>query len=281
MMKTILLCCFAAVFFGQVKASVEYRLERDLPYREVEGEDPDSVYLRQQCRLDVYAPVGAEGFATIIWFHGGGLTGGEKYIPTYLKEKGIGIVSVEYRLSPHAPLPAFLEDAAAATAWVFEHIASYGGDSTKIFISGHSAGAYLAAMVGMDARWLEPYGHSPMELAGVVPVSGQVSTHFTVKRLRGDSGPELRVVVDEYAPLTYASKDLPPICLIVGDRKIEYRNRVEENELLATSLRNLGHPNVEFHEMGGLDHNTVVDGASIILVGYVRKMVREAANSGT
>ena len=133
------------------------------------------------------------------------------------------------------------------------------------FCPGHSAGGYLSAMIGMDARWLRPHGFSNLQLAGIAPISGQVTTHFHVKKLLGDSGPELRPLIDEFAPLYHSAGNLPPICLILGDRALEYKNRVEENALLAVSLKNLGHPHVEFYEMGGLDHGTVGEGGLIPL----------------
>jgi len=178
---------------------------------------------------------------------------------------------VGYRLSPKVKHPGYLEDAAAATAWVLSNIAQYGGDSNKVFVSGHSAGGYLSAMIGMDARWLKPHGFSNLRLAGIAPISGQVTTHFHVKKLLGDSGPELRPLIDEFAPLYHSAGNLPPICLILGDRALEYKNRVEENALLAVSLKNLGHPHVEFYEMGGLDHGTVGEGGLIPLRNFIRR----------
>jgi acetyl esterase/lipase len=250
------------------------RTETGIYYRPSDEALPADDYRHEQCQLDLYIPEGESGFATVIWLHGGGLTGGKRYFPD-LKGQGLALAAVGYRLSPRAELPAFLEDTAAATAWVLDHIVEYGGDPDKVFIAGHSAGGYLAAMIGMDPRWLAPYGYAPNDLAGIIPVSGQMSTHFRVKKLRGDEGPEFRVVVDEYAPMTYASKDLPPVCLILGDRKIEYRNRVEENDLFATSLRNLGHPQVEFYEMGGLNHGTVLKGAWILIPDFIKRTVKQ------
>ena len=142
-----------------------------------------------------------------------------------------------------------------------------------------TAGGYLAAMVGMEPRWLAAHGFSHRQLAGLIPVSAQVTTHFKVKQLRGDTGPEYRVVVDEYAPLHHASRDLPPICLIVGDRRIEYKNRVEENDLFAVSLRNLGHTAVEFHEMGGLDHGGVRRGSWLIIPGFIKRTLAPASTT--
>lgn len=251
--------------------------ERNISYLDETALASADTYRREQCRLDLRLP-DQPGFATVIWFHGGGLTGGQRFFPA-IKDDRIGLVAVSYRLSPAASHPAYLEDAAAAVAWTLRHIAERGGDPTKVFVAGHSAGGYLAAMIGLDPRWLAAHGRSPRELAGLGLVSAQVSTHFLVKKLRGDTGPELRPIVDEFAPLYHVAKDLPPICCILGDRAIEYKNRVEENVLFATSLRNLGHPFVELHEMGGLDHGTVVDGAAIVLPAFIHRALASRAAS--
>lgn len=227
-------------------------------------------YQRAQCRLDLRYPADRKGFATVVWFHGGGLQHGRRHF-IELKDPSIAVAAVGYRLSPKVKHPGYLEDAAAATAWVLSNIAQYGGDSNKVFVSGHSAGGYLSAMVGMDARWLSPHGFSNLQLAGIAPISGQVTTHFHVKKLLGDSGPELRPLIGEFAPLFHSASNLPPVCLITGDRALEYKNRVEENALLAVSLKNLGHPRVEFYEMGGLDHGTVGEGGLIPLRNFIRR----------
>lgn len=230
-------------------------------------------YQISQCRLDLRYPANRPGFATVVWFHGGGLTGGGRHF-IELKRPEVAIAAVGYRLSPKVAHPGYLEDAAAATAWVIRNIAQYGGDSNKVFVAGHSAGGYLSAMIGMDPRWLAARGISNLQLAGLIPVSGQVTTHFHVKKMRGDTGPEYRPIIDEFAPLYHSASNLPPICLILGDRNIEYKNRVEENALLAVSLKNLGHQHVEFYEMGGLNHGTVGEGGMILLRNFVEKYSR-------
>jgi acetyl esterase/lipase len=242
----------------------------NVPYYSEDARSNADNYQKEQCRLDLRYPTNKPGFATVVWFHGGGLTKGRRHFID-LKDPSIAIAAVGYRLSPKVAHPGYLEDAAAATAWVVKNIAQYGGDSNKVFVSGHSAGGYLSAMIGMDAKWLEAHGVSNHQLAGLAPISGQVTTHFHVKKLRGDTGPEYRPIIDEFAPLYHSASNLPPICLILGDRNIEYKNRVEENALLATSLRNLGHPHVEFYEMGGLDHGTVGQGGMILLRQFIRK----------
>ncbi len=204
--------------------------------------------------LDIYYPENTPGFTTLVWYHGGGLTGGHKHIPESLKEKGIAIVAVDYRLSPAVDFPVFIEDAAAAAVWVKRHIAEYGGDANRVFLAGGSAGGYLTAMIGMDPRWLEPYGMSSHDFAGLIPVSAQVTTHFHVKKLLGNQGEQYQPIIDQNAPLAHLSKTLPPILLIVGDRKVEWKARVEENELMYASLKALGHSQVFFHENIGFDH---------------------------
>ena len=227
-------------------------------------------YQKTQCQLDLRYPTNRTGFATVVWFHGGGLTGGHRHFIN-LKDPEIAVAAVGYRLSPKARHPAYLEDAAAATAWVIRNIAQYGGDTNKVFVSGHSAGGYLTAMIGMDPRWLAPYGISNLQLAGLIPVSGQVTTHFHVKKLLGDKGQQYRPLINEFAPLYYCSSNLPPICLVVGERKLEFKCRVEENDLMAVSLRTLGHPSVEFHELAGLNHGTVGTGAMPYAQQFIKK----------
>ncbi|MDR1284044.1 MAG: alpha/beta hydrolase [Opitutaceae bacterium] len=162
-------------------------------------------YQRAQCKLDLLRPTNRPGFATVVWFHSGGLVAGQRGFPR-LQGQEIALVAAGYRLSPQGKFPDFLEDAAAATAWVLRHIADYGGDPQKVFAGGASAGGYLAAMVGMDPRWLAAHDLSNRQLAGLLPVTGQMTTHFTVKKLRDDTGPDLRPLIDEYSPIYYAAE---------------------------------------------------------------------------
>jgi acetyl esterase/lipase len=129
-------------------------------------------------------------------------------------------------------------------------------------------------MIGMDERWLKPHGLSNLDLAGIIPISAQVTTHFAVKKMLGDTGQQYRPLITPEAPLYYCSAKLPPICLILGDRKIEYLCRVEENELMAASLRALGHPRVEFHELPDKDHGTVAPAAAPLVRQFIQAVTR-------
>ncbi|MBI4979644.1 MAG: alpha/beta hydrolase [Spirochaetes bacterium] len=228
-------------------------------------------YQRSQCRLDLRYPTNKSRFATVVWFHGGGLTTGKRSVID-LKTPDIAVVGVGYRLSPKVSYPAFIEDAAAAIAWVIKNIGSYGGDPGRVYLSGHSAGGYLILMTGMDPKWLAVHAISNTQIAGLIPVSAQVTTHFLVKKQRGDTGPQYRPIIDECAPLYYCAKDLPPVCIITGDRAIEFKCRVEENELMYASLKALGHPAVEFHEMKGFNHSTIATGGLPSVRAFVEAM---------
>ena len=265
-------CLLMSLSTAQAKPKLEYATGYNIGYYDAASTRNDE-YRTEHCKLDIYYPKDADGFATIVWFHGGGLTEGTRHFPA-LKDRGIALVAVSYRLAPKVQTPGFLQDAAAAVAWVLENVERYGGDPSKVFVAGHSAGAYLASMLTMDPKWLAEQGVSHRKLAGLIAVSGQMSTHFTIKKLRGDKDPQLRPVIDEYAPLHHVSKDLPPICLVVGGRDREWPARVEENALMAATLRALGHPKVEFYEMQGLNHGTVAEGGMSVMLDFVRGVLQ-------
>lgn len=266
MFKRVCLVCMISL--GAFAATKEIK---NLPYHSEAELAAGDDYLRSQCQLDLKYPEDKKGYPVVVWFHGGGLEGGHRHYPKLPAD--IAVIAVGYRLHPKVDVPVFIEDAAAAVAWTVKNIAKYGGDPDKVFVSGHSAGGYLTAMVGMDPKWLAKYGVDHKKLAGLIPVSGQVSTHFNVKRWLGDKGPQFRPLVNEYAPLYYVDKDLPPTCLITGGRAIEWKCRVEENELLAISLKQSGNKMVEFHEMGGLNHGTVGGGSVYITPGFIKRVL--------
>jgi acetyl esterase/lipase len=247
-------------------AQVAYQTESGLPYRP--DSEPD-VYARERCKLDVYHPVGGPSVATLVWFHGGGLTGGNRSIPSALKGQGIAVVAVDYRLSPKAKAPAYIEDAAAAVVWTFKNIARYGGDTNRIFLSGHSAGGYLASLVTLDRRWLAVHGVDPDRLAGLVPFSGQSITHFAIREERGLA--RTRPIIDDLAPVYHVRKDAPPILLISGDRNRELLGRYEESAYFWRMLKEVGHPSVELLELQGYDHGQMADPAFPLLLRFIRQ----------
>ena len=267
----LILFTFILSAYAQQK---EYVLKENIPYYENSTKHQDD-YQNEKCVLDVYYPKNGGNFSTVIWFHGGGLTEGSRFIPEALKNKGICIVSVGYRLSPKVKCPAYIEDAAAAVAWVFKHIQTYGGDPEKIFVSGHSAGGYLTLMIGMDKKWLNVYGIDANKIAALIPFSGQTITHFTIRKERGIS--DKQPIVDEYAPLFYVRQDLPPLLLITADRELEYLGRYEENAYLMRMMKVAGHKETTLYELDGYDHGGMADPAFPLLLKYMDKISNQTA----
>lgn len=264
---TLLTAFCALAVYGQ---PTEYNLQENVPYYDKATAGKDT-YIAERCVLDIYYPAKEKGFATIVWFHGGGLTGGQKSIPEALKEKGMAVVAVNYRLYPRVKAPVYIEDAAASIAWVFRNIEKYGGDPSLIFLSGHSAGGYLASMVGYDKKYLAKHVIEANDIAGLIPFSGHTITHFTVREERGIDGKQ--PIIDDLAPLYHVRGNAPPTLLITGDRELELLGRYEENAYFYRMLKVAGHQDVKLYEMDGYGHGMTAP-AFPLLVEEVNRVVK-------
>ncbi len=252
------------------EAPLTYTTVKNIAYRT--GDDLTD-YMKERCRLDVMHPVGVKDFPTVVWFHGGGLKAGNRSVPTGLAEKSLAVVAVDYRLHPKVTAPTYIEDAAASVAWTLKHIAKYGGDPKRVFISGHSAGGYLTSMIGYDKQWLAKHGVDSDALAGLIPYSGHTITHFTVRAERGIDGKQ--PIIDDLAPLYHVRKDAPPTLLITGDRELEILGRHEENAYFWRMLQVVGHPDAVLHELDGYNHGQMADPAHPLLVRFVKRVSKE------
>ncbi|HEY4372462.1 MAG TPA: alpha/beta hydrolase [Burkholderiales bacterium] len=127
-------------------------------------------------KLDIYVPAGVDKPPVVVFFYGGSWTSGSRadyaFVGNALSSRGILAVVADYRLYPQVSYPDFVSDSARAVAWTLAHAGEYGGDTQRVFVAGHSAGAYNAAMVSLDARWLAAAGASPAQLAGWIGISG-------------------------------------------------------------------------------------------------------------
>ncbi len=242
------------------EGAAQIRTISDIAYKRG---DSLSEYETQRCKLDIYLPPNGKNFASLVWFHGGALKNGSKggtddkdktpAIARALASGGIAVLAVNYRLSPKVTFPAYLEDAAASVAWVRAHIAEHGGDPAKVFVSGHSAGGWIALMLAMDARWLKPHGLTPDSFAGYVPLSAQTMTHYTVREERG-IGKET-IIADEAAPVYYCRKDTPQMLVLAADHDMAARS--EENEYFVAALKGTGNKHVHFHQIADRTHGTI------------------------
>lgn len=269
MKRLYLVSCLMLLTYCLQAQQLSYQIKKNIPYY------PDSVrlqneYIQKRCVLDIYYPQDTSGFATIVWFHGGGLSSGEKEIPPALKNQGMAIIGVNYRLHPKVKSPEYVEDAAASVAWAIQNIEQYGGDSSRVFVSGHSAGGYLTSMVGLDKRWLAKYDIKANRIAGLIPFSGHTITHFTIRKERDIAG--TTPVVDDMAPLYHVRDDAPPLVLITGDRDKEMLGRYEENAFLMRMMKVAGHQKTKLYELEGYGH-LMTDPAFPLLIEEVNKIL--------
>lgn len=264
-MKTLIFFLLSAAALS-VTAQQQYGTEKNIPYYS-DAINQNDAYLASQCTLDIYYPKDSKNYATIVWFHGGGLTGGSKEIPEALKGKGYAVIGVEYRLSPKVTAPAYIEDAAAAMAWVFRNISHYGGSADLIFISGHSAGGYLGMMITLDKKYLSKYNIDANRIAALIPFSGQAITHFTIRNERGIKATQ--PIIDNYAPLYHVRADSPPMLLITGDRELELMGRYEENAYLSRMMKLAGNTHTKLYELQGFNHVNMPEPAFPLLLKEV------------
>ncbi len=259
------------------QSTVRYKSIEDISYRDDSVMTKGTVLteeMRSRCRLDLYVPENQANFATVVWFHGGGLKEGNKSIPKGLKEQGIAVVAPNYRLSPSVQAPAYIEDAAAAVAWTIRNIEGFGGSSQQIFVAGHSAGGYLTSMIGLDKRWLDVHGVDADSIAGLIPLSGQSITHFTVRAERGI--PSIRPIIDDLAPLYHVRKLVTPMLLISGDRNRELSGRYEETAYFWRMLREAGNTDIELLELQGYDHGGMAEPSFPLLLRFLRETSQTA-----
>lgn len=192
-------------------------------------------------KLDAYFPE-ATGFTTIVYFHGGSLTGGDKRggaIPEFAAEftrLGYGFVSANYRLyTAGAKFPDFIDDCAAAVAYA-KSLALNSGGNGEIIVVGQSAGAWLSLMLCLDGKYLAAHGITPSEIKGWIIDSAQTTSHFTViNRELGED--ERRQLIDEYAPLYYVRDGVRVGKMLTIYYENDMPCRPEQNLLFAAAVR--------------------------------------------
>ncbi len=215
-------------------------------------------------RLDVFTPVaGAGGAPVLVFFYGGSWKNGTKedyaFVGQALAAQGFVTVLPDYRLYPEVRFPDFLDDGAAAIAWVRDNIAQYGGDPRRIVLAGHSAGAYNAVMLGLDPRYLRRAGVDPKIVRAVAGLSGPYDF------LPLDAGTATEVfgeARDKAAtqPVTFAGPHSPPAYLATGDGDTTVRP--SNTRSLAARLREARVP-VQERIYAGLDHSDTLLALSV------------------
>ena len=185
-----------------------YRLKRDLAYGDL---------ARQ--RLDVYLPDGLAGPApVVVFFYGGrweaGAKGEFRFVGQALASRGFVAVIPDSRRYPEVRFPSFVEDGAAAVAWVRNHIAALGGDPDSLHLAGHSSGAHIAALLALDHQYLADAGVEGGAVTSFVGLAGP----YDFLPLDDPTLEEIFAVEDMAAtqPITFADRSAPPALLLHG-----------------------------------------------------------------
>jgi len=192
-------------------------------------------------KLDVYAPEQRGDPAPVVFFiYGGGWKNGARedyqFVGRALAARGFIVVIPDYRLYPEVRFPDFLEDNAAAMRWVQDNIAKYGGDPTRVFMAGHSAGAYNAVMLALDPSYFKEYGVT-IPIRGVAALSGPYDFYpFEYDEVRNTFGEA--PVPEGTQPINLVTGDAPPMLLTSGTT--DPIVRVQNTENLAARLRSQG-----------------------------------------
>ncbi len=195
----------------------------------------------ESCLYDLYIPE-KESFSTVVFFHGGGLSSGDKGTERFQNlaknfvEHGFAFVSVEYRKYPNAKFPEFLEDAAAAVAHVKNSVCNMGGNG-KIYVSGASAGAWLAVMICLDKHYLAKHGIDSEEINGWIIDSAQMTAHFNVLK-RELNEDERCQRINEFAPLYFVNEKTAFSKMLLFSYTKDMPTRPESNTLFCKTVKN-------------------------------------------
>lgn len=231
------------------------RVVRDVSY--LQG----ARYVDDKDKLDLYLPEGRRNAPVIVSYYGNQLMGGDKSEDAYIGRRfaaaGFVTAVVNYRLSPAVSHPAHVQDAAASFSWVKRHISEYGGNADRVTIIGYSAGAYLAALLATDPRYLAAHNLSPRDIYGVAPVSA----FYWVER-RGVApdrdksvwGVDRSIWVDA-SPAHHLQAAAPPMLILYAERDEDWRR--EQNVEFATAMKAAGHKDLEIAMIANRNHATI------------------------
>ena len=221
-------------------------------------------------KLDVYVPARVAPGArlpVVVFFYGGGWVAGERadygFAARAFAARGYVAIVPDYRLVPQVRFPAFVQDGALAVKWARDHAAEFGGDPARIAVSGHSAGAYIGAMLTLDRHYLADIGVDPKVIRAAALLSGPYDfIPFTEIRGRDAMGQWPRPA--ETQPISFARADAPPMLLLHGTADTVVRPY--NSERLAAKLKSLGAP-VELRLYPGKSHVDTIKSLSPALRG--------------
>ena len=282
MLPALLTACSAVDVLNATVAADTYTRTEGLAY------GPEARQL-----LDIYQPKQPKGPAAsalknapmVVFFYGGSWSMGERadyrFVGEALASQGIVTVVADYRLSPEVRYPVFVQDSALAVRWAFDNAAQYGANPSRSFVMGHSAGAYNAAMVALDERWLQAVGMEPARLAGWIGLAGpydflpigdrKTQVAFNWPGTPADSQPLMHAL--------RASRASPPALLLAptNDRVVDPQR---STVALARRLKSSG-ARVESELFDTVSHVTMVASMASVLRGQAPVLERVTAFVGS
>lgn len=232
-----------------VRANLPHTL--DLPY------GPD---VKQ--RLDVYSPTRKPQHAPVFLFlHGGGFREGDRaqygYIAAPFAAKGVVTVVASYHLTGSgSQYPVQVDDTRLAIKWIYRHIAEFGGDPNRIVVGGHSAGAILAADVGVNRGWMKAAGIPAEALRGIAPISGPYDLRTDGRHGELDIYAPTVQAQEQASPLLHIHDPAPNAVIAIGAEETA-GNMLSTSRELAKRLKEAGASAV-FLSMAGKDHRGTV-----------------------
>ena len=220
------------------------RVARALPY----GDDPRQV-------LDVYAPRRAGPWPVMVFFYGGAWDSGHRqgyaFAARALAAKGFVVVVPDYRLVPQVRYPGFVEDGAAAVRWARGHAAAFGGDAGRVVLAGHSAGAYIAAMLALDPAWLGEDRAAVRGFAGLAGPYDFLPLDDSASIAAFGAWPDLPPT----QPVAHAGPGAPSVLLLHGEPDV--RVKVRHSKALAKALAAAGN-DVRLKLYPGMSHAGII-----------------------
>jgi acetyl esterase/lipase len=251
----VLLYVMAAAATEKTAETYAVRVVREVPYLQ------DTRYADNKDKLDLYLPEGRRNAPVIVSYYGNQLMGGDKSEDAYIGRRfaaaGFVTAVVNYRLSPAVSHPAHVQDAAASFAWVKRNISEYGGNADQVFIIGYSAGAYLAALLSTDPRYLAAHNLSPRDIRGTVPVSAFYWVErpgVAPDRDKSVWGDDRNVWIDA-SPAHHLQTGAPPMLILFAERDEDWRR--EQNVEFASAMKDAGHKSVEIAMIPNRNHATI------------------------
>lgn len=256
MLPALLTACSALDVLNATVSSDTYRSAANLAYGNHPRQKVD-VYLPDQSSAD--KSLAAGGSPMVVFFYGGSWSNGDRadyrFIGEALATQGIVTVVADYRLSPEVRYPVFLQDSALAMRWAFDNAQKYGADPARIFVMGHSAGAYNAAMLALDKRWLGAVGSSPAKLAGWIGLAGPYD-FLPIGDLKTQVAFEWPNTPPDSQALFHASSASPPALLLAPEND-SLVNTQRSTVGMAQRLKSSG-VQVESELFGTVSHVTIV-----------------------